>query len=167
MSSSCDSMRVTEAARQYGGASRYSVDSRDVPVLSYRSIGTRIPAFFWYLVLDIGPAKFELNIRGYYQNICSIGVSAVSADILVLELFCPYFEGFLSWTFVLLVNFVMAAILRILQPPRTYAHLLLTIYGVSSMYITMYFFIYVGKGSLIVFLLPYVSWYGSSLLNNT
>ena len=60
---------------------------RDVPVLSYRSIGTRIPAFFWYLVLDIGPAKFELNIRGYYQNICSIGVSAVSGYLQYRRIF--------------------------------------------------------------------------------
>ena len=37
---------------------------RGVPILSDRHIGTGLPAFFWYLVLGIGPEKILQNIGG-------------------------------------------------------------------------------------------------------
>ena len=58
--------------------------------IGYSVLG--VSAVFWYLLLGIGSAKFMLNICGYYRSICIL--DPVSAEILVLQLFWPYFEGY-------------------------------------------------------------------------
>ena len=114
--------------------------------IGYSVLG--VSAVFWYLLLGIGSAKFMLNICGYYRSICIL--DPVSAEILVLQLFWPYFEGYFlkikrEKKDFFKSDFCSTGLIRngrhlrnFLLPPRTYAHLLLTIYGVSSIHITMY-----------------------------